>query len=192
MLGGAGCTALVADLASEPSLREVAAGLATENEQVDLLVNCGGQYLRGFLDDTPAADLDTQYELTVRAPYVLTQLLLPSLRRRPSDIVFVGSTAPPAAGLGAFVAMQAAQAALVRSLRAELSTDDIRVLSVFPGRTATPRQQQIFAMEGRPDSYRPELLLQPEDVAAATLDALSLPRRAEVTEVWLRPAEATY
>ena len=65
------------------------------------------------------------------------------------------------------------------------------MLSVFPGRTATPRQAQIFALEGRADAYQPERLLQPEDVATATLDALSLPRRAEVTEVWLRPAEAT-
>ena len=102
------------------------------------------------------------------------------------------STVRPAASLGAYAAAQTAQAALVRALRDELKGEDIRVLAVFPGRTATPRQAQIFALEGRADAYQPERLLQPEDVASITLDALCLPRRAEVTEVWLRPAEATY
>jgi hypothetical protein len=40
-------------------------------------------------------------------------------------------------------------------------------------------------MEGKP--YRPELLLQPGDVASVIVNALSLPRTAEVTDVSIRP-----
>ena len=61
----------------------------------------------------------------------------------------------------------------------------VRVLSVYPGRTATPGQRAIFAQEGRP--YRPDVLLQPEDVAAAVAGALALPRTAEITEIMIRP-----
>ena len=32
-----------------------------------------------------------------------------------------------------------------------------------------------------------QLLLQPEDVASVILNALSLPRSAEVTDIWIRP-----
>ena len=37
-------------------------------------------------------------------------------------------------------------------------------------------------------SYRPELLLQPEDIAAAVIAALDLPRTAELTDLHVRPA----
>jgi len=189
---GERCRPLAADLTSEATIRAAADDVGSGEQAVDLLVHCGGQYARGTVAESQVEELDAQYQLTVRAPYLLTQLLLPGLRSHPSDIVFMGSTVRPAALLGAYAAAQTAQAALVRALRDELKDDDIRVLAVFPGRTATPRQARIFALEGRADAYQPERLLQPEDVAAITLDALCLPRRAEVTEVWLRPAVATY
>jgi len=37
------------------------------------------------------------------------------------------------------------------------------------------------------DADHPELLLQPEDVAAVVLSAVSLPRTAEVTDINIRP-----
>jgi NAD(P)-dependent dehydrogenase (short-subunit alcohol dehydrogenase family) len=187
---GERCRPLAADLTSEATIRAAADDVG--GQAVDLLVHCGGQYARGTVAESQVEELDAQYQLSVRAPYLLTQLLLPGLRSHPSDIVFMESTVRPAAWLGAYAAAQTAQAALVRALRDELKDDDVRVLAVFPGRTATPRQARIFALEGRVDAYQPERLLQPEDVAAITLDALCLPRRAEVTEVWLRPAVATY
>jgi NADP-dependent 3-hydroxy acid dehydrogenase YdfG len=46
-------------------------------------------------------------------------------------------------------------------------------------------QADLHTMEGRP--YRPERLVQPEDVAAMVGAALTLPRTAEVTELSMRP-----
>jgi NADP-dependent 3-hydroxy acid dehydrogenase YdfG len=46
-------------------------------------------------------------------------------------------------------------------------------------------QKEILAMEGR--AWEPEKLLQPEDVASALVSCISLPRTAEVTELWIRP-----
>jgi NADP-dependent 3-hydroxy acid dehydrogenase YdfG len=59
------------------------------------------------------------------------------------------------------------------------------VTSIYPGRTATPRQATLHALEGRP--YRPERLMQPDDVAAMVLGALGLARTAEVTDIRIRP-----
>ncbi len=61
----------------------------------------------------------------------------------------------------------------------------IRVVSIYPGRTASPMQAKIYETEGR--EYKPELLLQAEDVADAVVSALSLPRTAEVTDINIRP-----
>lgn len=63
-------------------------------------------------------------------------------------------------------------------------------LSVFPGRTATPRTSALHALQGRP--FEPELLLQPADVASVVLNALSLPWTAEVTNVSIRPMQKVY
>ena len=68
-----------------------------------------------------------------------------------------------------------------------MNSDGIRVTSAYLGRTATPMQAAIHAMEGK--AYRPELLLQPADVAAVVLNALTLTRSAELTDVQIRPMQ---
>jgi NADP-dependent 3-hydroxy acid dehydrogenase YdfG len=84
-----------------------------------------------------------------------------------------------------YAATKHALRAFTNSLRQEVNADSVRVLSVFLGRTATPMQQAIHAQEGKP--YHSERLIQPEDVAAVVVNALSLPRTAEVTEIHMRP-----
>lgn len=79
--------------------------------------------------------------------------------------------------------------AIANSLRAEVNAHRVRVLSVHLGRTAGEMQERIHHMEGKP--YRPELLLQPDDVAAVILTALSLPSTAEVTDIHIRPMVKT-
>ena len=89
-----------------------------------------------------------------------------------------------------FAATQHALKAIADHLREEVNADGVRVISVFPGRTATSRQAALYAREGRP--YQPELLLQPEDVASVVVHALALPRTAEVTNVSIRPTLKSY
>ena len=126
--------------------------------------------------------------MNVRAPYALTQALLPALRTGSGDVVFVNSSAgahPPAASNGAYAATKHALRALADALRAEENENGVRVLSVYPGRTAGPLQERLHELEGR--AYAPERLLQPEDVAAAAMAALALPRTAEATDLHITP-----
>jgi NADP-dependent 3-hydroxy acid dehydrogenase YdfG len=76
------------------------------------------------------------------------------------------------------------------SLRDEVNADGIRVLSVYPGRTATPRMAALFEKEGK--TYRPELLMQPGDIASMVAHTLALPRTAEVTDISIRPMLKSY
>ena len=91
----------------------------------------------------------------------------------------------PRAGVGQYAAMKHALRALADTLREEVNRDGVRVLSVFLGRTATPMQAAVHRVESR--VYEPEPLLQPADVAAVVISALSLPRTAEVTDIHIRP-----
>jgi NADP-dependent 3-hydroxy acid dehydrogenase YdfG len=66
-----------------------------------------------------------------------------------------------------------------------VNSDGIRVLSIYPGRTATPMQEKIHKMEGK--EYDPKRLLQSDDIADVVISVLSLPRTAEVTDISVRP-----
>lgn len=176
-----------ADLADEAGLRSLADRVKAEAEGLDLLAHCAGCFKMGSMEIAAVADFDAQYRVNLRAPYLLTQLLLPALKKRAGQVVFVNSTAALAPGprWGAYSATKAGLKALADSLRAEVNAHGIRVLSVFPGRTATPMQEHIHGLEKRP--YQAERLMQPEDVVRMVLQALNLPRTAEVTDLVMRP-----
>jgi NADP-dependent 3-hydroxy acid dehydrogenase YdfG len=131
--------------------------------------------------------MDAQYWTNTRAPYVLTRAVLPLLRACRGQIVFVNSTSGIRAvrGQSQYAASKHALRAIADSLRDEVNADGIRVLTVMPGRTATPMQAALHDADGRP--YCPERLLQPTDVAAMVVAALTLPTTAEVTEIRMRP-----
>lgn len=158
---------------------------------VDILVHCAGVYIRGKLETANIADLDLQYRANVRAPYLLTQTLLPMVLSVQGQIVFVNSSVimRPAGNVGQFAATQHALKAIADSLREEVNAQQVRVLSVYPGRTATPRQANIYALEGK--IYQGERLLQPQDVALVVVNALNMPRSAEVTDINIRPFQKT-
>jgi NADP-dependent 3-hydroxy acid dehydrogenase YdfG len=144
------------------------------------------------MHDARLEDFDRQYRVNVRAPYLLTQLLLPRIISSRGQIVFVNSSAGLHArkGVGQYAATKHALRGIADSLREEVNEHGVRVLSVFLGRTASRMQANVYGREGRP--YRPELLLQPDDVASVIVHALELPRTAEVTDIHLRPLLKSY
>lgn len=175
------------DLTIDKDIRKLADCLQRDLVYIDLLVHSAGVISLGLLESAPVKDFDWQYQTNVRAPYALTQALLPMLRSRRGQIVFINSSAGLNAGanVGQYSATKHALKAIADSFRHEVNAEGLRVLSVYPGRTASPMQAAVFKMEGR--DYHPELLMQPEDVAAMVINALSLPRSAEVTEISVRP-----
>ncbi len=190
---GGGCARIYpTDWTRDEEIQELACSIQRDFGRTDVLVLCGGTMFRGLLEEASLEHLDTQYRSNFRGPYALIQHLLPLLRKQHGQIVFINSSAAlrsPAA-IGQYSAMQHALRATAESLRDEVNADGIRVLSVYPGRTATPRMAALFAQEARP--YRPELLMQPEDVATMVACALALPRSAEVTDISMRPMLKSY
>lgn len=184
---GAAAQCHVVDLAQPEAIQRLG-GDELALAPVALLVHSAGVFAQGQLASAPVEDLDGQYAVNVRAPYLLTQLLLPKLRQSRGQIVFINSTAGLAARaqVSQYAASKHALKALADSLRDEVNADGVRVLTVYPGRTASPLQAAVHELEGR--AYHPELLMQPEDVAEMVVSALRLPRTAEVTDIHVRPA----
>ncbi len=171
------------DLTKSAEIRE----LQTLVEQVDILVHSAGVISLGELQTANIEDLDWQYQTNVRAPYLLTQTLLPLMIPVKGQIVFINSTGGlnSRGGMGQYSATKHALKAIADSLRDEINPLGMRVLSVYPGRTASPMQAAIYEKEGK--VYHPDRLLQPQDVADVVLHALNLPYTAEVTDISVRP-----
>lgn len=175
------------DLTHDDAVQTLVKQLHHEWEGIDILVHSAGISTVGKLETAPVADLDRQYRINVRAPYLLTQMLLPLLRRRQGQVVFINSLVVLRAGgqAGPYAATKHALTAIANSFREEVNAEGLRVLSVYIGSTASPMQAMLHGIKGR--AYHPEHLLQPSDVAAAVLNALCLPRTAEVTDISIRP-----
>ena len=128
------------------------------------------------------------WSVNVRAPFLAHPRVLSALKNARGQVVFVEleRRCRPRCGTGNDLwDFEVRAQGLADGLRSDVNRNDIRVLSVFPGRTATPMQALVYRLEGK--EYQPERLLQAEDVADAVLSAVSLPRTAEVTDLHLRP-----
>jgi short-subunit dehydrogenase len=181
-----------ADLSVDREVDGFCDRLLCDVEGVDILVHAAGVIRPSRLETSTAQDLDDQLQVNFRAPYLITRRLLPSLRARHGQVVFVNSSAglTAKANGSSYAASKHALKALADSLREEVNPEGVRVLSLFPGRTASPMQAAVHAMEGR--AYRPQLLMQPEDVAAVAIHVLGLPRSVEVTDISLRSMVKSY
>jgi NADP-dependent 3-hydroxy acid dehydrogenase YdfG len=178
--------ALAFDLTDESEQEKLVKQIEGRYGGADILVHSAGIYARAPMKKASAAKLDALFAANVRAPYQLTQRMLPFITARKGDIVFINSTqgVSASAEVGQFAATQHAMTAIADSLRDEVNADGVRVMTLHVGSTATPRQECIYAETGR--HYVPERLLQPEDVAATVLSLLRLPRTAEVTKLTIR------
>ena len=173
-----------ADLNDDEQLIAFAADLPDE---LDGLIHSAGVALLGNQADLPVADLDLQYRVNVRAPFLLTQALLPNLRAAAGLVVFVNSGAGQnaKAGWGGYAASKFALRALANALRDEESDAGLRVTSIYPGRTATPMQREVRVQEG--GEFEPQNYLRPEDVARMVAQVVRLPAGATVPDLSVRP-----
>jgi NADP-dependent 3-hydroxy acid dehydrogenase YdfG len=155
--------------------------------RVDVLVQNAAMHATGSIEHAEPSELDALYQINVRAPYVLTQALLPMLKVQRGQVVFINSSSGVIARpmSAQYDATKHALKAIANSLRGEVNAYGVRVLSVYLGRTATEMQERIHKMESKP--YHPENLLQPEDIATVIMTALSLPPTAELTDIHIRP-----
>lgn len=177
------------DLGVDEDIYSLAATIQAVFGGIDILIHSAGVISIGGIEQAAIADFDYQYRINVRAAYLLTQVFLPTLKHRGGQVVFINSSVglTAKAGVGQYAATKHALKAIADSLREEVNMHGVRVLSVYPGQTATPMQAMVYAEKHK--AYQPEYLLQPEDVAAVVINALGLPDGAEVTDLNMRPKQ---
>ncbi|MGC0274014.1 SDR family oxidoreductase [Pseudactinotalea sp. Z1739] len=188
-----GAEYVVADLASDDGVAQLAAAV-TAGGGLDALVNNAGG-ARGA-DPVEHADVDQweeMYRINVLTTLRTTKALLPALREgEGGDVVVVTSTAahdtyPGGAG---YVAAKHAERVIANNLRLELVGEPIRVIEIAPGMVKT----EEFALRRLGDAAAAEQVyagvdqpLVADDVAEAIAWTLSRPRHVNIDSLTIRP-----
>jgi len=175
------------DIGEQSDVARIIEQVCAQCPQLHVLVNCAGAYDSGPWEAMSEARFSELFNVNVRGVSALTRGLLPKLIAAQGDIVFMNSSVveSPGRNAGQYAVTKHALRGLANSLRSEVNEDGVRVLSVYPGRTATPMQESIFREAG--EAYAGPELLQPSDIAAMVLAAIRLPGTAEVTDLHIRP-----
>jgi 3-oxoacyl-[acyl-carrier protein] reductase len=153
--------------------------------EIGLLVNNAGVLIARPFEELTLEDWDTTMATNLRSLFLVTQAVLPGMRRRRAGtVVNVASLAGRNgfAGGTAYTASKHAVLGFARSLMLEVRKDGIRVITICPGSVDTGmlRDQAMLKSD-------PQRILRPEDVAEAIVAAVRLPARAMVSEIDVRP-----
>jgi NAD(P)-dependent dehydrogenase (short-subunit alcohol dehydrogenase family) len=157
--------------------------------RIDVLVNAAGVNVRQrTLADGSIGDFADVLNTNLRGAFLLSRAVLPPMRAQGSGtIIHVASDSGVRGNDFAGVAYTASKfglRGLVQAINAEERRNGIRVTSICPGEVNTP------LLDKRPVPVPAETrlrMLQPEDVAECIALAASLPPRAVVEELVVRP-----
>lgn len=135
------CTSMPADLSSEEGMAGFVAALSEREEQLHILVNNAGAAWGAPLGDFPAAGFDKVFNINVRAPFMLTQALLPQLRAAateddPARVIMIGSVdgvMVPHGDNFSYSGSKAAVHMLARHLAHNVVRENITVNTIAPG-----------------------------------------------------------
>ena len=142
--------------------------------KLDILVNNAGVAQFAPLTDQTVEDFDRHFAINVRAPYFLTQQLLPLLGEG-SSVIFLSSVVARAAfdGASAYSATKGAIEVLTRNFAKELGPRGIRVNAIAPGVIETDMAQDFVGTEESrghvKDLQALKRIGQPDDIADAVL-----------------------
>ncbi len=178
------------DLRDQEALAALVAG-----HEIDVLVNNAGVLPElGPAQEMAADSIDTLIDINLRAPLYLTRLVLPGMiGRGRGHLFFLGSVAGsyPYPSTAFYSATKGGIHAFVNSLRLDLVGSGVRSTVLAPGRVETRIYDDIF---GGPEGAKQALYegvasIQPADMAALLVAALTMPQHIDVTFMEIMPTD---
>jgi NAD(P)-dependent dehydrogenase (short-subunit alcohol dehydrogenase family) len=177
------------DLTDAAAVEQVVRTVLDAWGRIDVLVNNAGLNVpERDLADLSVEDWRAVIEADLTAPFLLCHAVLPAMRaQRRGTVINISSMAGKRPSILSGPAYGAAKAGLnsfTESINLADRANGIRACTICPGEVATP----IMKLRPYPPSDEAmATMLQPEDVAAAALLVASLPQRALIEEILIRP-----
>jgi NAD(P)-dependent dehydrogenase (short-subunit alcohol dehydrogenase family) len=166
---------LQCDLGSAAEVASAADFVTRVDRPVDVLVHCADVHVRNSLTGGPVEDLDEQYLVNLRGPYLLTQALVDPIRSAGGHVVFVNPVddATFTSSDTQYAMTRYGVRALASGVREELDDANVRVTTVHVGGDIQPDASGAA--------------LHPDDVADCVLGAVEMPPHIEITDLHVRP-----
>ncbi|MBO5924410.1 MAG: SDR family NAD(P)-dependent oxidoreductase [Lentisphaeria bacterium] len=145
---------IVCDLSDPAQVEKIPAELALLTDRLDILVNNAGFGGYATWEELPPGELRRMFEVDFFAPARIAQMLLPVLSASRGNIINIASVAAlaPVPCMGAYSAVKAALASFSATLRAEAGLQNVKVLTVCPGRISTGFSSRAITLRECPDT----------------------------------------
>ena len=142
------------DLSDPTEVEKIPGELQKRTDTLDILVNNAGFGGYATWEELPPEELRRMFEVDFFAPVRLAQMLLPLLSRSGGSIVNISSVAAlvPVPCMGAYSAVKAALKSFSATLRAEASLQNVKVITVCPGRISTGFSSRAITLRDCPDT----------------------------------------
>lgn len=170
------------DLTDESAVVAMGEAVPTAFGTPDVIVNNAGAFTPGSFQATDLESFQGQIAVNLTSAFLVTRAFLGGMLERGSgDVMFMASVAGIRGYPGgvAYCAAKHGVLGLARSLREEVKSTGIRVMSLLPGATRTASWDGTDL----PD----ERFIDPQDIAKAVLNAHLLSGRAVTEEIIIRP-----
>jgi NADP-dependent 3-hydroxy acid dehydrogenase YdfG len=182
------------DVADRAAVDHIFQQLSESLGRIDILVNSAGVNIaQRSMKELQPSDWDLLLQVNATGAYNCMRSVLPGMREQGDGVIInICSVAGLRANLLGGVAYNAskfAMAALGTTVAQEEKDRGIRVSNVYPGEVETP------ILDHRPVPVSAEhrsRILQPEDVAAAVMMIVSLPPRAHIPDLVIKPTTQTF
>ncbi|HEX9445396.1 MAG TPA: SDR family oxidoreductase [Candidatus Binatia bacterium] len=179
---------LPTDVTRDEELERLVKQTLKEWGAIDFLINNAGWGKTAAMVNSKIEDMDRTFQVNLRAPMVLSRLVLPEMIGKKSGaIVNIGSISGKAgqANTAAYSASKFGLIGFTQSLFEEVREDGVKVAVILPGFVATP----LIPPNKRLDRTK---MIQPEDVAEVVLFVLSSPANSCPVEITVRPQQSPY
>ena len=171
------CVALAADVSTVAGAKALAAAFAQREEKLDILVNNAGAAWAAEFDTFPESGWDKVVNTNLKAPFFLTQALMPQLRKAAAtrvakviNIASIDGVSVNPMETYSYAASKSGLIHLTRRMALQLAKDNIVCSAIAPGPFASDMNQdardQADAVAKRVPVGR---IGTPEDMAGAAI-----------------------
>ena len=184
-----GAIAVICDITDPESVDRAADAIRTGlGGGPDILVNNAGIFNVAAVDETKPKVFAETINTNLVGPFLFARAFLPAMKERKSGhIITIGSVADRTIfpGNAAYSAAKFGVRALHEVMRAELRGSGIRATLISPAATATEIWDTVHIPDADTRPAGKAAMLEPSDVVAAVVFALTQPARVNVDELRL-------
>lgn len=187
-IGLAHCLPLACDVRDAKQVQLAVDATLSQWGRIDVLVNNAGLGIFGEIKDYSEEDWDLLFDTNVKGVFLFSRAVIPTMQQQGSGAIMMISSAAGRftnPNLATYAATKHALTGFAGCLGLELRQDGIQVTLIEPGSVNTHFHNPHDA-EGEDLSHK-WYALEPEQVAQAILDAITLGENVWVREMLITP-----